>query len=205
LSDTDAKKANARVEEGEIAQGSGAAAVEKSGENLTNVNASPDDLVKPNTCFMGRSLMMEADLDILVLEGCFSTSDCRPPGRETTPKPRKNESVVFHDFFTVGLRLPVSKRFDEILVAYKVQIHQLTPNSIPQILKFLWVCHTFAGPMKWTLSFVFEIHWVKKTVTVDDEDQEAQYGCCTFQTRRINNNQAPVELAPAYKNKCANK
>jgi hypothetical protein len=42
-------------------------------------------------------------------------------------------------------------------------------------------------------------------VTVDDEDKEAQYDCCTFQTRRVNKNQAPVELAPAYKNKWANR
>jgi hypothetical protein len=42
-------------------------------------------------------------------------------------------------------------------------------------------------------------------VKVDDEDKEAQYGCCTFQTRRLAKNQAPVELAPAYKNKWANR
>jgi hypothetical protein len=62
---------------------------------------------------------------------------CRLPGRETTPKPRKNGIVVFRDFFTTGLRLPVSKKFADMLAAYNVQIHQLTPNSIPQVLKFL--------------------------------------------------------------------
>jgi hypothetical protein len=55
--------------------------------------------------------------------------------------------------------------------------------------------------MMWTPS---EIHWAKRTVTVDDKDKEAQCGCCTFQTRRVNKNQAPEELAPAYKNKWAN-
>jgi hypothetical protein len=42
-------------------------------------------------------------------------------------------------------------------------------------------------------------------VKVDDEDKEAQYGCCTFQTRLLAKNQAPVELALAYKNKWANR
>jgi hypothetical protein len=37
------------------------------------------------------------------------------------------------------------------------------------------------------------------------EEKEAQYGCCTFQTHRPGKNQAPVELAPAYKNKWANR
>jgi hypothetical protein len=189
------------VEEGEIGEDADAAveeAAEGSGEKA--------DLAKARTCFIGRSLMTQADLDALRLEGCFEPGVCRLPGRETTPKPRKNESVVFRDFFTAGLRLPVSKKFADILAAYNVQVHQLTPNSIPQVLKFLWACRTFAGDND-VDTFVrhFEIHWARKLVAVDDEEKEAQYGCCTFQTRHPGKNQAPVELAPAYKNKWANR
>jgi hypothetical protein len=57
LSDTYAKKCVAGVEEGEICEGSGAAAAEESGENLAGVNVGPQDLVKLSTCFLGRSLM----------------------------------------------------------------------------------------------------------------------------------------------------
>jgi hypothetical protein len=103
LSDTNAKKTNAGIEGGEIAGGSGIAAAEEPGENLAGVQAGPEDLIKTGTCFMGRSLMTQAGLDALVLEGCFSFGDCRLPGKETTPKPRSNESVVFRDFFTAGL------------------------------------------------------------------------------------------------------
>jgi hypothetical protein len=46
--------------------------------------------------------MTLADLDALRLEGCFEPGVCRLPGRETMPKPRKNESVLFRDFFTAG-------------------------------------------------------------------------------------------------------
>jgi hypothetical protein len=100
----------------------------------------------------------------------------------------------------------VSKRFAEILATYNVQIHQLTPNSIPQITKFLWASRTFAGDND-VETFIrhFEIHCAKRVINVEDEEKEAQYGCCTFQTRRICKDQAPVELAPAYKNKWANR
>jgi hypothetical protein len=121
------------MEEGEIGEEADAAvevAAEGFEENLAGVKAW--------TCYIGRSLMTQADLDALRLEGGFEPGICRLPGKETTPKPRKNESVVFRDFFTAGLRLPVSKKFADILAAYSVQIHQLTPNSIPQVLKFLW-------------------------------------------------------------------
>jgi hypothetical protein len=53
LSDTNAKNRATDVEEGEIGEGSGATAVEESEKNLTRVKADPQDLVKPNTCFMG--------------------------------------------------------------------------------------------------------------------------------------------------------
>jgi hypothetical protein len=110
LSKQDDKKRATDVEEGEIGEGSGAAAIEESRENLAGINASPQDLVKRSTCFMGQSLMSHSDLDALVSEGCFEPGSCRLPGKETTPEPRKNECVVFRDFFTVGLRLPVLKR-----------------------------------------------------------------------------------------------
>jgi hypothetical protein len=125
--------------------------------------------------------MNQVDLDALRLEGCFEPGICRLPGKETTSKPRKNESVVFRDFFTAGFHLPVSKKFADILAAYNVQIHQLTPNSIPQVLKFLWACRTFIGD-HYVETFIrhFEIHWARKVITVEDEEKEAQYGCCTF-------------------------
>jgi hypothetical protein len=73
-------------------------------------------------------------------------------------------------------------------------------------MKFLWSCHTFAGDND-VETFIrhFEIHWAKRVITVEDEEKEAQYGCCTFQTRRVSKSQAPVELAPTYKNKWANR
>jgi hypothetical protein len=118
--------------------------------------------------------MTQVELDALRLEGCFEPGTYRLPSKETTPKPRKNESVVFWDFFTTGLRLLMSRRFAEILAAYNVQIHQLTPNSIPQMMKFLWAHRTFAGDND-VDTFVrhFEIHWAKRVVTVDDEEKEA--------------------------------
>jgi hypothetical protein len=81
-SDTDAGKRDADVEEGEIGEDADAAveeAAEESGEKA--------ELAKARTCFIGRSLMTQADLDALRLEGCFEPGICRLPGRETTPKP----------------------------------------------------------------------------------------------------------------------
>jgi hypothetical protein len=73
-------------------------------------------------------------------------------------------------------------------------------------MQFLWACRTFASDNEVETSVRhFEIHWAKRVNTVEDEEREAQYGCCTFQTRCVNKSQAPVELAPAYKNKWTNR
>jgi hypothetical protein len=120
LSDKDAKNRPADMEEGEIEEGSSIAAAKESGESLVGVKVDLQDLIKPRTCFMGRSLMTQADLDALRLEGCFEPGSCRLPDRETTSEPRKYESVMFQDFFIAWFRLPVSKRFAEILAAYNV-------------------------------------------------------------------------------------
>jgi hypothetical protein len=85
LSDTDAGKRDADVEEGEIGKDADAAveeAAEGSGEK-----ADLRDLAKARTCYIGRSLMTQADLDALRLEGCFEPETCKLPGKETTPKP----------------------------------------------------------------------------------------------------------------------
>jgi hypothetical protein len=140
LGDADAGKNDVSVEEGKIITSGNVASGDDPGENLDDVDVNPTDLVvvKPSNCFMGQSLMTQAELDSLVSEGCFIVDACRPA-------PKLGESVVCRIFFTAGLRLPVSKRFVEILATYKVQIHQLTPNSIPQILNFLWSRRTFGG------------------------------------------------------------
>jgi hypothetical protein len=68
LSDTDAGKRGADMEEGEIGEDVDAAieeAAEGSGENLAVVKADLRDLVRARTYFIGRSLMTQADLDAL--------------------------------------------------------------------------------------------------------------------------------------------
>jgi hypothetical protein len=91
LSDRDVGKRDADVEEGETGEEGDAATeetAEGSGENLAGVKADLRYLVKARTCFIRRSLMTQADLDALRLEGCFEPGICRLPGKETTPEPR---------------------------------------------------------------------------------------------------------------------
>jgi hypothetical protein len=84
------------VEEGEIGEDADAA-VEEAAEG----SREKADLAKAQTCYIGRSLMTQADLDALRLEGCFEPETCRLPGRKPRRSPEKMRVWSF------GISLPL--------------------------------------------------------------------------------------------------
>ena len=59
--------------------------------------------------------------------------------------PRSGEVVVFKDFFTAGLRIPMDPVVSKLLEPFNVKLHHFTPNGIAALSKFLWVARTFGG------------------------------------------------------------
>jgi hypothetical protein len=45
---------------------------------------------------------------------------------------------VFEAFFIAGLCLPAHRFVVEVLQRYDVQIHQLTPNVVVALVKYVW-------------------------------------------------------------------
>jgi hypothetical protein len=63
-------------------------------------------------------------------DGWFRAGRAMPPSDgETTPNPSKGYAVVFRDFFSCGLRFPFTSFLGEVLEAFHVQLHHLTPNA----------------------------------------------------------------------------
>jgi hypothetical protein len=56
-----------------------------------------------------------------------------------------NKAVVFEDFFTARLRMPPHPVLMDILHKFRVQLHQLMPNAIVQIGKFIWAITSCGG------------------------------------------------------------
>ena len=96
----------------------------------------------------------------------------RPPSEGLVPKPKPRETIVFRDFFTVGLRFPCDKNLSLILDRFRVKLHQLTRNAFIQVSKFFWVARTFDGVVHVDGFTRFqELHPQKKRVRFD-EDQK---------------------------------
>jgi hypothetical protein len=124
---------------------------------------------------------------------------------EQVPTPEAGEIVVFHDFFTCGLRLPCDPILPAILDAFSVKIHQLSLNSFLEVSKFIWIMKTFGCNFGAdVLARLFELVIVPDVIKVDDgQFYEAHYTCCTFNTRRQNMRKGitRIQIAPCCKTK----
>jgi hypothetical protein len=81
----------------------------------------------------------------MIDDGYFDEGMGRELGEETVPEPNPDEVVVFEEFFTAGLRMPPHPVLVDILLKFQVQIHQLTPNAIIQLLKYIWAVASIGG------------------------------------------------------------
>jgi hypothetical protein len=73
------------------------------------------------------------------------------------------EMVILKDLFNVGLQFPYHRLVVDVLDKYKVQIHQLTSNTIMDLSQFVWVVTTYGGtPSVEVFAKQYCLHWQKK-------------------------------------------
>ena len=114
-------------------------------EDLSGVEASIADLItaeeagdmagSSRTWDFGPSLMMKDMIEELWQLGCFGEAKVKPLQGETIPMPQAADAVVFKDFFLCGLCFPAARFLRQVLEAFEVQLHHLTPNGIVTLSK----------------------------------------------------------------------
>jgi hypothetical protein len=86
------------------------------------------------------------------------------PGAEEVPEP-EGELVVFEVFFIVGLRLPAHRFVAEVLQRFEVQVHQLTPNVVVALAKYVWAATLYDGqPPIEVFAKNYCLHWKKRKI-----------------------------------------
>jgi hypothetical protein len=71
--------------------------------------------------------------------------------------------VVFEAFFIAGLRLPAHHFVAEVLWRFGVQVHQLTPNAVVALAKYVWAVSSYDGqPSVEVFAKNNCLHWQKK-------------------------------------------
>jgi hypothetical protein len=128
----------------------------------------------------------------------FKRADVRlPPQNETVRRPEPDECVVFRDHFTAGLRMPCQDFIEEILKAYNIEMHHLTPNSMAKIALFIWIVKSQRGNLDiGAFCSIHEMHTQFRSKMVDRKSVIKYFGCCRFKQTH-----GAKQIAPASKNK----
>jgi hypothetical protein len=111
-------------------------------DTLSNVAA--EELCPGDTVEFGISWISSVRVQDMQQLGYFGSGVGRVPGAEEVPEP-KGELVIFEAFFTIGLRLPANRFVVEVLQRFEVQVHQLTPNAVVALAKYVWAATSYGG------------------------------------------------------------
>jgi hypothetical protein len=118
---------------------SAAASAEANLSNVAAVALHPGDTVEFGVSRI--SSVRVQDMQQLVY---FGIGVGRVPGAEEVPEP-EGELVVFEAFLTAGLRLPAHRFVAEVLQRFEVQVHQMTPNAVVALAKYVWAVTSYGG------------------------------------------------------------
>jgi hypothetical protein len=140
---------------------------------------------KPSHLEFGKSTISEANLPKMVKLGYFSEAkkELICFGREEiTPKPEKNEVVVFKSFFKAGLRFPLNGMIADVLKKFGVYLHQLTPNAIVRLSVYIWALRSQGvEPFGEGFCRVHELHYQTKA---RGDGLHENFGCYNFAYRK---------------------
>jgi hypothetical protein len=131
-------------------------------DTLSNVAA--EELRSGDTVEFGVSRISSVRMQDMQQLGYFGSGVGRVPGVEEVPEP-EGELVVFEAFFTAGLRLAAHRFVAEVLQRFEVQVHQLTPNVVVALAKYVWAVTSYGGrPSVEVFAKHYCLHWQKRKI-----------------------------------------
>jgi hypothetical protein len=167
-------------------------------DTLSNVAA--EELHPGDTVEFGVLWISSVRVQDMQQLGYFGSGVGRVPGEEEVPEP-EGELVVFEAFFTAGLRLPAHLFVAEVLKRFEVHVHQLMPNAVVALAKYVWAATSYDGqPSVEAFAKHYCLHWQKRKIG----HKIAQFGSCTFTPRTGKTLMEVVELFLCARNKWGN-
>jgi hypothetical protein len=164
-------------------------------DTLSNLVAM--ELQPGHTVEFGTSRISSVHVQEMQLLGYFGDGVGQVSGAEEISE-LEGELVVFEAFFIVGLHLSACRFVAEVLWRFEVQVHQLTPNVMVALTKYVWAVASYGGqPSVEVFAKNYCLHWQKKNKI---GDKIAQFGSCTFTPRTGKTSVEDVEIVPCARN-----
>jgi hypothetical protein len=146
---------------------------------------------KPSHLEFGKSTVTEGDMSKLMKLGYFSEAKKELAcfgGDKITPKPEKDEVVVFKSLFKAGLRFPLNGMIADDLKKFGIYLYQLTPNAIVRLSVYIWALRSQGvEPFAEGFCRVHELHYQTKA---REDGLHENFGCYNFAYRK--NTKFPV-------------
>jgi hypothetical protein len=140
---------------------------------------------KPSHLEFEKSTITEGDMSMLMKLGYFSEAKkelVHFGEEEITPKPKKDEVVVFKSFFIAGLRFPLNGMIADVLKKFGIYLHQLTPNTIVRLSVYIWALRSQGvEPFAEGFCRVHELHYQTKA---REDGLHENFGCYNFAYRK---------------------
>jgi hypothetical protein len=140
---------------------------------------------KPSHLEFGKSTITKGDMAKLLKLGYFSEDKKELicfGGEDVTPKPKKDEVVVFKSFFKAGLRFPLHGMIADVLERFGIHLHQLTPNAIVRLSVYIWALQSQkAEPLAEGFCRAHELHYQTKA---REDGLHDNFGCYNFAYRK---------------------
>jgi hypothetical protein len=134
----------------------------------SHAGGDSDEGSHTHSYYFGPSTVAISCVQKMIDCGYFTEGSSRVPGEETVPRPDSDEAIMFEDYFTAGLTTPPQPVLSNILLKFQVQLHQLTPNAIGQLSKYIWVVVSFSGvPTVDDFAKRYGLHYQPKKMSVD--------------------------------------
>jgi hypothetical protein len=92
---------------------------------------------------------------------------------------------VLEEFFIAGLRMPPCPILSDILLKFWVQLHQLTPNAIIELSKYIWAVTSFRGaPSTDGFAKRYKLLYQSRKKEIDRAEVQGRYDCLNFHAKR---------------------
>nr|AAX95296.1 Putative gypsy type transposon, putative [Oryza sativa Japonica Group]ABA92635.1 retrotransposon protein, putative, Ty3-gypsy subclass [Oryza sativa Japonica Group] len=153
----------------------------------------PRSLGEGWSCFLGKSLVKEADFGELVLSSSLTEGQGSCGGEAVVPLPRDGRTVVFAAYFATGLRLPCDNFLPSVLSMYEVRLPQLSPLAFPKLALFAWMCRTCGfAPTAELFAALFTACASTKDVQTPAGPRKTIFSCVNFMLRPERSDAWPV-------------
>jgi hypothetical protein len=134
-----------------------------------------DEGSRSRSFYFGPSTVTMSRIHGMIDNDYFPNGMDHEPGEEAISEPNADEAVVFEELFIPSLRMPPHPVLSTILLKYQIHIHQLIPNAIVQLLKYVPSAEGFTKR--------YELHYQPRKIDVYGVKVQGQYGCFNFHVK----------------------